>query len=124
MLLDSLVSNVEATLTFTLASKLVDMTISLQQQQQDSSSSSSSATWILGAICLIAASITSTWKHDGSSSSGYDDEDDGASSSSSAAAQDLVSMLNQTLVLAFSRIVLLQASVCVWHIELIIVATG
>jgi hypothetical protein len=100
--IDSLVSNVEATLTFTLASKLVDITISLQQQQQQGVASSTSAagTWILGAICLMVLSITSTWQQD------RDQVDN--NNSSLAAAQDLVSMLNQTLVLAFSRIVLLQ----------------
>lgn len=102
LLLNSIIANVEATLTFTLASKLVDMTLSLQQQQSGSSTSNASntnATWILGALCLMVLSISSTWK----SSSSDDQEAD-----VSAAQQDLISMLNQTLVLAFSRIVLMQ----------------
>ena len=107
LLLNSLVSNVEATLTFTLASKLVDMTLSLQQQQENSSSTSSAA-WILGAICLMVLSISSAWEKgqgDHDDSTGDEDSDQLAAA---AATRDLVSMLNQTLVLAFSRIVLLQ----------------
>jgi hypothetical protein len=112
LLLNSIVANVEATLTFTLASKLVDMTLSLQQQQggnnnnnSSSSSSNTNATWILGAICLMVLSISSTWRKNDNQDGGQDEGED-----VSAAQQDLISMLNQTLVLAFSKIVLLQAS--------------
>lgn len=99
--INSLVANVEATLTFTLASKLVDMMLVLQKGGGGASSSSSSgggattAAWILGAVCLMVLSVTS----------------ESSSSDSSGATKDMVAMLNQTLVLAFSRIVLLQIRV-------------
>lgn len=83
--MDSLISNVEATLTFTLASKLVDM-ITVANK-------GSSITWILGAVCLMVLSIVSSAA---------------SSASSSSSSLDLAAMLNQILVLAFSRIVLMQ----------------
>ncbi len=93
----SLASNVEATLAFTLASKLVDMMLALQQGSSSSSSGTVGTAWILGAMCLMIISVSGSWT-----------EDRNKKPSSSSAGNDLASMLNQMLVLAFSRIVLLQ----------------
>ena len=87
----TLASNVEATLTFALATKLVDMLLALQQ----GSGGSNSMAWILGAMCLMVLSVSTSSVRS-------------PSPPQLSASRDMVSMLNQTLVLAFSRIVLLQ----------------
>lgn len=92
------------------------MLMVLQQHQQmllgqglqvaPSSSSSYSAAWMLAAMCLMILSITSSLSPSpavGSSSMQLQQQQGPKSAS-----QDLVSMLNQTLVLAFSRIVMMQ----------------
>lgn len=96
-LANSLAANVEATLTFSLASRLVDMLLALQMSSSSSSASSYSIAWMLAAMCLMILSFTS------SASKALQGD------TATSAAQDLISMLNQTLVLAFSRVVMMQA---------------
>lgn len=83
LLANSVVANVEASLTFTLATKLVDGMLALEQQP-----------WILGAMCLIVLSLlkSSAW----------------------FASSLLSDMGSQVLILAFSRLVLLQVSTYSW----------
>ena len=101
-IVNSLAANVEATLTFTLASKLVDILLALQQggSTNNASSTAAATTWMLGAVCLMVLSVSAS--PSSSASSQW---------LTSPAARDLAAMLNQTLVLALSRVVLLQARV-------------
>lgn len=68
--------------------------------QQSSPSPSYNAAWMLAAMCLMILSVTYSLSPPSAMQ--------GKDIPSYSAAQDLATMLNQTLVLAFSRVIMMQ----------------